>query len=53
MPCRSRIAAIALIVMGALFLASNLGYIPHLGLLLRQWWPVILIVVGVALLAKK
>jgi hypothetical protein len=39
-----------LIVLGVLFLGSNLGWVPHLGALLRTWWPVILIACGVAML---
>jgi hypothetical protein len=50
---RSSVAPLILIVLGALFLLSNLGLIPRLGPLLHQWWPVILIVVGVALLFRR
>jgi hypothetical protein len=48
-----RIGALILIVLGVLFLMGNLGWIPHLGPLLAVWWPVILIVVGVFLLARR
>ncbi|HEU0199346.1 MAG TPA: DUF5668 domain-containing protein [Burkholderiaceae bacterium] len=50
---RSKTAAIVLIVLGALFLLSNLGLIPHIRPLLAQWWPLILIAVGVYLLARR
>jgi hypothetical protein len=50
---RSKISAWILIVLGALFLASNLGWIPRLGPLLAQWWPVILIVVGISMLVRR
>jgi hypothetical protein len=50
---RSRLCAFVLIVVGALFLLSNLGVIPQLGPLLRQWWPLILIVVGVLMLVQR
>ena len=50
---RSKIGAWILIVLGALFLASNLGWIPRLGPLLAHWWPVILIVLGVSMLIKR
>jgi hypothetical protein len=53
MRMRTNVGAIILIVIGAVFLASNLGYVPHLGELLRVWWPLILILIGVALLAKR
>jgi uncharacterized membrane protein len=49
----SKIGAVVLIVLGTLFLLSNLGLIPQLRPLLAQWWPLILIVVGVYLLARK
>ena len=50
---RSKIGAWILIVLGALFLASNLGWIPRLGPLLAHWWPVILIVVGISMLVRR
>jgi len=50
---RSRVGALILIVLGILFLASNLGWIPRLGPLLHQWWPLILIFVGVVLLVRR
>jgi hypothetical protein len=50
---RSSIAAIILIALGVLFLLSNLGLIPRLGPLLHQWWPLILVAVGIALLFKR
>jgi hypothetical protein len=53
MPFRSRTGAIVLIIVGALFLMSNLGLIPQIGPLLRQWWPLILIVVGVVMLVQR
>ena len=53
MPFRSRTGAFVLIIVGALFLLSNLGLIPQLGPLLRQWWPLILIFVGVLMLVQR
>jgi hypothetical protein len=53
MAFRSRTGAIVLIIVGALFLMSNLGLIPQIGPLLRQWWPLILIVVGVVMLVQR
>ena len=50
---RSGIVAIVLIVLGALFLLSNLGVIPRLGALFTTWWPLILILVGVSLLLRR
>jgi hypothetical protein len=53
MAFRSRTGAIVLIIVGALFLMSNLGLIPQIGPLLRQWWPLILIIVGVIMLVQR
>jgi len=50
---RSRTGALILIVVGTLFLLSNLGWIPRLGPLWHQWWPLILIIVGVLMFAKR
>ena len=50
---RSRIGALILIVVGTLFLLSNLGWIPQLGPLFHKWWPLILIIVGVLLLVQR
>jgi hypothetical protein len=41
-----------MIVVGVLFLLANLGWVPQLGPLLRQWWPVLLIALGVGMLVK-
>ncbi len=53
MHMRSRTGAIALIIVGTAFLLSNLGVIPQLGPLLHQWWPLILIVIGVMMLVRR
>jgi LiaI-LiaF-like transmembrane region len=53
MRSKSRIGALVLIVLGVLFLLSNFGWIPRLGPLFAQWWPVILIIVGVSLLVRR
>jgi hypothetical protein len=49
----SKVGALILIVLGVVFLLGNLGLIPRLGPLLAQWWPVILILIGVYLLVRK
>ena len=49
---KTKLTPILLIVIGVLFLLANLGWIPQLGPILRQWWPVILIAVGVWMLVK-
>ena len=50
---RSRTGALILIIVGTLFLLSNLGWIPQLGPLLREWWPLILIIVGILMLVQR
>lgn len=47
---KGNIAAIVLVLVGSFFLLTNLGLI-HISLVevLKIWWPVILIVVGLAL----
>lgn len=50
----SRFGAIVLILIGGIFLLINLGILPvaQLKALLAQWWPVILIVIGVWMLVR-
>jgi hypothetical protein len=49
---RSNFGALVLIVVGILFLLSNFGMIPHVWPLLRQWWPLGLIIAGVIMLIE-
>lgn len=52
---RISVGPILLIVAGALLLLSNLGLI-HLGQLkevLRQWWPALLIIIGIFQLRRR
>jgi hypothetical protein len=51
---RSHIGAIAVIVLGVVFLLINLDVAPaaELKALLAQWWPLILIIVGLLALAR-
>jgi hypothetical protein len=50
MHMKGHIAAIVLVVLGVFFLLTNLGLISiSLRELLRVWWPVALIAVGLAL----
>jgi len=53
MRSRSLVSALILIALGVILLLSNLGLLPRLGPLFAQWWPVILIVVGVAMLFRR
>jgi antibiotic biosynthesis monooxygenase (ABM) superfamily enzyme len=50
---RFRLGAIVLIVLGVVLLLHNHGLMPQLGPLMHEWWPLILIVVGVALLFRR
>lgn len=50
---RASLAAIVLIVLGSLFLLSNLGVVPRLAPLFATWWPLILILVGVSLWLRQ
>ncbi len=53
MRSRSIVGPVILIVLGFVFLLSNLGWIPHIGRLLITWWPVILIAIGVSMLIDR
>ena len=47
---RGNVAAVVLVLVGTFFLLSNLGLIDiSLAQLVKTWWPVILIAVGVSL----
>ncbi|WP_245213043.1 LiaI-LiaF-like domain-containing protein [Rhizobacter sp. AJA081-3] len=50
---KSIFAPLVLIILGALFLLSNLGILPRLGPLFARWWPLILIAVGLVLLSRR
>ncbi len=50
---KSILAPLILIILGLLFLLSNLGLLPHLGPLFAKWWPLILVAVGVSLLLRR
>ncbi len=46
---RGRFGAIVLIVVGGVALAHNLGYLNfNLAYLIRTWWPLILIALGIS-----
>ena len=52
MRSKSAIGAYILIILGIIFLLSNLGWLPPVRLLMSQWWPIILIIVGVLVLIR-
>jgi len=53
MKSKSAIGAYILIGLGIIFLLSNLGWIPPIRSLIAQWWPIILIIVGILLLTRR
>jgi hypothetical protein len=52
---RKAVFPVVLIILGVLFLAHNLGFLPFRELreLLHTWWPLILIAVGVSILVSR
>ncbi len=53
MRSKSNFTAYLLIALGIYFLLSKLNLIPNLIPVLFDWWPVILIVIGVSLLVRR
>jgi lipopolysaccharide export LptBFGC system permease protein LptF len=53
MRTKTYLGPLILIVLGAFFLLSNLGFVPHLGPLFARWWPLILIAAGALLLVRR
>lgn len=49
----SNVSAYALIVIGTYFLLKKLGWIPDILPLVANWWPIILIGLGVFLLVRN
>jgi hypothetical protein len=52
MKSKSGLGAYILIALGIIFLISNLGWLPRLGPLVAQWWPLLLIIVGISALIR-
>ncbi len=50
---RQRSIGLVLVVLGGLFLASNLGWFNWINLDLRVTWPLVIVAVGIALLAGQ
>lgn len=48
---RGLIAPLVLILLGSVFLLQNTGLLPRY--IAQQWWPVLLLVVGVAMLLRR
>jgi hypothetical protein len=51
---KGSIGGIVLIVLGSLFLINNLGIARiSIGEIIGKWWPAILIIVGISMLARR
>lgn len=49
----SKVGPIILIVLGVYFLALKQDWVPNLRSIVHEWWPVILIIIGVSLLLSR
>jgi hypothetical protein len=51
---KGKIAGIVLIALGGIFLINNLGIARiSIGEIVGKWWPAILIIVGISILARR
>lgn len=50
---KSTTGAWVLIALGTYFLLSRHGWMPKLGPLISEWWPAILIIIGVSMLVRR
>ncbi len=53
MRSNSLTGAYILIALGTYFLLRKQGWLPDIGPLLSEWWPVVLIVIGVAMIVQR
>ncbi len=49
----SNLLGYILIGLGVYFLALKFGWVPHLGYLVMEWWPLVLIVAGVVIVVRN
>jgi len=49
----SNVTAYLLIGLGVYFLALKFGWVPHLGYIIMEWWPLVLVVAGVVILIRN
>jgi hypothetical protein len=49
----SNVTAYLLIGLGVYFLALKFGWVPHLGYIIMEWWPLVLVVAGVVILVRN
>lgn len=53
MRSRSLTGAYVLIALGVYFLLEKRGWLPDVGPILSDWWPVILIIIGVVMIVRR
>lgn len=53
MRSNSLVGAYVLIALGTYFLMQKQGWLPSLGPLVSEWWPAILIIIGVAMIVRR
>jgi hypothetical protein len=49
----SNFGAIVLIALGTYFLLAKHGWLPNLGSIISEWWPVLLILLGLSMLFRR
>jgi len=49
----SNLLGYILIGLGVYFLALRFGWVPHLGYLVMEWWPLVLIGAGVVIVVRN
>jgi hypothetical protein len=50
---KSLTSAWVLIALGTYFLLSKRGWMPNLGPLISEWWPAILIIIGISMIVRR
>lgn len=53
MRSNSLTGAYVLIALGTFFLIQKQGWLPDLGPFVAEWWPLILIIIGVAMIIRR
>jgi hypothetical protein len=53
MRSNSNTGAIILIALGTYFLLSKHGWLPNLGSIISEWWPALLILLGLSMLFRR
>ena len=53
MQSNSLVGAYVLIALGTYFLLQKQGWLPNIGPLLAEWWPVVLIIIGLTMIVRR